>query len=138
MASQTAGRARTIQARAAAGQTWSGLARFARDAPLRRLGALRLIDERGQALAKTRQASFERARQDATYAWDASPISTARLCGLSLLGIGGRLETSMSCVGPSSFLSVSVARMYSMIELSHPTYIGQSPLPKGPVPLGWA
>jgi acetolactate synthase-1/2/3 large subunit len=34
---------------------------------------------RGTALAAARQKSLERARTDATYAWDATPISTARL-----------------------------------------------------------
>jgi acetolactate synthase I/II/III large subunit len=39
----------------------------------------RVFEERGRKLADTRQRLLERARGDATYAWDASPISTARL-----------------------------------------------------------
>jgi thiamine pyrophosphate-dependent acetolactate synthase large subunit-like protein len=39
----------------------------------------RVLDERGRKLAEARQKTFDRARADATYAWDASPISTARL-----------------------------------------------------------
>src|SRR5215211_8545733 len=36
------------------------------------------------------------------------------------------LVASMSCVGPSSFLRVSVARMKDMFVLSRPSYIGHS------------
>jgi thiamine pyrophosphate-dependent acetolactate synthase large subunit-like protein len=39
----------------------------------------RVFEERGRKLADARQRLLERARADATYAWDASPISTARL-----------------------------------------------------------
>jgi acetolactate synthase I/II/III large subunit len=35
---------------------------------------------RGAKLATARQQALEQARTDATYAWDASPISTARIC----------------------------------------------------------
>jgi acetolactate synthase I/II/III large subunit len=38
------------------------------------------LQRRGEALAKARQASLERARAEAAFGWDASPISTARLC----------------------------------------------------------
>jgi acetolactate synthase I/II/III large subunit len=34
---------------------------------------------RGKALAAASQAAFDRARRDASYAWDASPVTTARL-----------------------------------------------------------
>ena len=37
------------------------------------------IDERGKRLATASSAAMERARVDASYAWDAVPISTARL-----------------------------------------------------------
>lgn len=40
----------------------------------------RIFAERGAALAAASQASLDRSRLDATYGWDASPISTARLC----------------------------------------------------------
>jgi acetolactate synthase-1/2/3 large subunit len=39
----------------------------------------RAIDERGVRLAEASRAARERARTEATYAWDAVPISTARL-----------------------------------------------------------
>ena len=39
----------------------------------------RVISDRGRKAAAARAQAFERARTDATYAWDASPISTARL-----------------------------------------------------------
>jgi acetolactate synthase-1/2/3 large subunit len=39
----------------------------------------RVFQERGTKLAAERQKSLEQARNDAAYAWDASPISTARL-----------------------------------------------------------
>ena len=39
----------------------------------------RAIDDRGKTLASLSQTARDRARTDATYAWDAVPISTARL-----------------------------------------------------------
>jgi thiamine pyrophosphate-dependent acetolactate synthase large subunit-like protein len=39
----------------------------------------RFFQARGAKLAQARQAALDRLRTDATYAWDASPISTARL-----------------------------------------------------------
>jgi thiamine pyrophosphate-dependent acetolactate synthase large subunit-like protein len=39
----------------------------------------RAFDERGKKLADASQNAFDRARVDAGYAWDASPVSTARL-----------------------------------------------------------
>ena len=39
----------------------------------------RVFDERGKKLAETQANARDRARLEATYAWDASPISTARL-----------------------------------------------------------
>jgi acetolactate synthase-1/2/3 large subunit len=40
----------------------------------------RVGQERGAKLAKARQQSLELARTEATYGWDASPVSMARLC----------------------------------------------------------
>ncbi|HLY15753.1 MAG TPA: thiamine pyrophosphate-dependent enzyme [Bryobacteraceae bacterium] len=40
----------------------------------------RALQERGAKLAEAHRAMFEQARADAGYAWDASPISTGRLC----------------------------------------------------------
>ena len=39
----------------------------------------RVFDERGRRIADANRVTLERARQEATYGWDASPISTARL-----------------------------------------------------------
>ncbi|PYT12856.1 MAG: thiamine pyrophosphate-binding protein [Acidobacteria bacterium] len=39
----------------------------------------RAFEDRGKRLAAAHQQALERARTEATYAWDASPISTARL-----------------------------------------------------------
>ena len=39
----------------------------------------RVIDERGRRLAAASRAALERSRHDAAYAWDASPVTTARL-----------------------------------------------------------
>jgi acetolactate synthase-1/2/3 large subunit len=39
----------------------------------------RVLDERGKKIAAANVQSLERARTEAAYAWDASPISTARL-----------------------------------------------------------
>lgn len=38
------------------------------------------LQDRGARLAAARQQTLQKARDAATYAWDASPISTARLC----------------------------------------------------------
>ena len=40
----------------------------------------RALQDRGAKLAAAQQKALEQARTDATYAWDASPVSTARLC----------------------------------------------------------
>ena len=40
----------------------------------------RVFEERGARLAEARRGTIERARLAASYAWDASPVSTARLC----------------------------------------------------------
>ena len=40
----------------------------------------RIFDERGTGFAAARIKALDQARTEATYAWDASPISTARLC----------------------------------------------------------
>jgi thiamine pyrophosphate-dependent acetolactate synthase large subunit-like protein len=39
-----------------------------------------VAQERGKKLAAARQAALEQARTEATYGWDASPVSTGRLC----------------------------------------------------------
>ncbi|MBI2150208.1 MAG: twin-arginine translocation signal domain-containing protein [Acidobacteria bacterium] len=42
-------------------------------------GRGRVLEERGRQLAENKARQFQRARVDATYGWDASPITTARL-----------------------------------------------------------
>ena len=42
-------------------------------------GRKRALDERGRKIAAANAQSLERARTEATYGWDASPISTARM-----------------------------------------------------------
>jgi acetolactate synthase-1/2/3 large subunit len=39
----------------------------------------RVFEQRGQKLAETSRRTYERARADAAYAWDAAPVATARL-----------------------------------------------------------
>jgi acetolactate synthase-1/2/3 large subunit len=41
---------------------------------------MRALEDRGSKLAAAHDRALEQARTDATYAWDASPISTARVC----------------------------------------------------------
>jgi len=40
----------------------------------------RVFESRGAKLAEASRAALERARLEASYAWDASPVTTARLC----------------------------------------------------------
>ena len=40
----------------------------------------RALQDRGAKLATAHEQALEKARTDATYAWDASPVSTGRLC----------------------------------------------------------
>ena len=40
----------------------------------------RVFESRGAKLAEASRAALDRARLEASYAWDASPVSTARLC----------------------------------------------------------
>jgi acetolactate synthase-1/2/3 large subunit len=52
------------------------------DAVKRQLNAdrKRTLEERGAKLTVARQENLQRARDAASYAWDASPVTTARLC----------------------------------------------------------
>src|SRR5207245_11539809 len=42
-------------------------------------GRRRALDQRGRSRAAASRSALERARADAAYGWDASPITTARL-----------------------------------------------------------
>jgi thiamine pyrophosphate-dependent acetolactate synthase large subunit-like protein len=62
----------------------------------------RIFEERGRKLAADRQKLLERARAEATYAWDASPISTARLSAELWAQIK---DADWSLVSPVDFVS---------------------------------
>jgi len=62
----------------------------------------RVFEERGRKLATDRQRLLERARTEATYAWDASPISTARLSAELWAQIK---DADWSLVSPVDFVS---------------------------------
>jgi thiamine pyrophosphate-dependent acetolactate synthase large subunit-like protein len=70
----------------------------------------RLFDDRGRKLAETRQRLLERARADATYGWDASPISTARLSAELWAQIK---DTDWALVSPIEFVSRWPMRLWS-------------------------
>src|SRR5262249_60728976 len=53
---------------------------FKKDAKVVTLGSRDPYDARGKKLAAARLAVFEQAKSDATLGWDASPITTARMC----------------------------------------------------------
>lgn len=77
------------------------------------------LEQRGARLARTRQQILERARQDATYAWDASPVSTARLCAELWAQVQNE---DWSLVSDVSFLSRWPLRLWSFDK--HYQYIG--------------
>jgi acetolactate synthase-1/2/3 large subunit len=58
----------------------------------------RAFGERGAKLAKAKQDSQQKARADAAYAWDASPVSTARLCAELWQQIKGKDWSLVSAV----------------------------------------
>jgi acetolactate synthase I/II/III large subunit len=62
----------------------------------------RVFEERGRKLATDRQRLLERARTEATYGWDASPISTARLSAELWAQIK---DADWSLVSPVDFVS---------------------------------
>ena len=70
----------------------------------------RLFDDRGRKLADTRQRLLERARADATYGWDASPISTARLSAELWAQIK---DTDWALVSPIEFVSRWPMRLWN-------------------------
>jgi acetolactate synthase I/II/III large subunit len=60
----------------------------------------RAFQDRGTKLATARQADLEQARTDAAYAWDASPISIARMCAELWAVIKDEDWSLSSFVGP--------------------------------------
>jgi len=81
----------------------------------------RTYEERGRALAATRQRLLERARSDATFAWDASPISTARLSAELWAQIK---DSDWALVSPIDFVSRWPMRLWSFDKPYQ--YIGAS------------
>jgi len=82
------------------------------DAVKRRVTAerKRLFDDRGRKLADARLRLLERARSDATYGWDASPISTARLSAELWAQIK---DTDWALVSPIEFVSRWPMRLWN-------------------------
>jgi len=79
----------------------------------------RTFEARGAQLAKLRQQTLERDREAAACAWDASPISTARLCAELWNQIKGH---DWSLVSTTTFVSNWPQRLWNMDK--HYQYIG--------------
>jgi acetolactate synthase I/II/III large subunit len=87
----------------------------------RQLSASRrsLLAERGTKLAAAHEQSLQRARDAAAYAWEASPISTARLCAELWAQIKNE---DWSLVSNAVFISYWPLRLWSFEK--HYQYIG--------------
>jgi acetolactate synthase I/II/III large subunit len=73
-------------------------------------------EARGKKLAASHRADFERARVDATYGWDASPISTARLC----MEVWAQIkDEDWSLVSPTASVSYWPQRLWTMDKPYH-------------------
>jgi acetolactate synthase I/II/III large subunit len=73
-------------------------------------------EARGKKLAANHRADFERARVDATYGWDASPISTARLC----MEVWAQIKNEdWSLVSPTASVSYWPQRLWTMDKPYH-------------------
>ncbi len=84
-------------------------------------GRKRALDDRGAKLAAASRDALERTRAEATYAWDASPISTARLSAELWAQING---DDWSLVSDVPFVSRWPLRLWSFDK--HYQYIGGS------------
>ena len=74
------------------------------------------LEARGKKLAEFHKADFERARQDATYGWDASPVSTARLCA----EVWNQMrDEDWSMPSPTASLSYWPQRLWTMDKPWH-------------------
>ncbi len=81
----------------------------------------RTFRERGASLAVERQRLLDRARDAAAHGWDASPISTARLCA----ELWGQIKDSdWSLVSDASFVSTWPQRLWNFDQ--HYRFIGAS------------
>jgi acetolactate synthase I/II/III large subunit len=74
------------------------------------------FEARGKKLAGMHNADFERAREDATYGWDASPVSTARLCAEVWNQIK---DEDWSMASPTASLSYWPQRLWTMEKPYH-------------------
>src|SRR5437870_5815366 len=70
----------------------------------------RAYEDRGKAMVTARQRLLDRARSDATYAWDASPISTARLSAELWAQIK---DSDWALVSPIEFVSRWPMRLWN-------------------------
>lgn len=77
------------------------------------------FQDRGKRLAEAHQQAFERARSDATYGWDGSPITTARLSAEIWAQIN---DQDWSLVSDVAFLSRWPLRLWDFNK--HYQYIG--------------
>lgn len=81
----------------------------------------RAAQDRGVRLAKAHQHALEASRDAAAFAWDASPISTARLCA----ELWAQIENEdWSLVGATTFVSKWPQRLWSFDK--HYQYIGNA------------
>jgi len=79
------------------------------------------LDERGKKLAAAHKGALERTRADAAYGWEASPISTGRLC----MEIWNQIKNEdWSMVSPTNGISGWPTRLWDMQKHYH--HIGQS------------
>ena len=76
----------------------------------------RAFQDRGAKLAASHQEAQEKARADAAYAWDASPISTARLCAELWAQIKNE---DWSFVSESAFVSGWPQRLWDFSKHYH-------------------
>ncbi len=79
----------------------------------------RAFQDRGPRFAEARQQSLERAREAAAYGWDASPISTARLCAELWSQVKDR---DWSLVSATTFINNWPQRLWDFDK--HYQYIG--------------
>src|SRR6185436_7788676 len=81
----------------------------------------RVLRERGAALAGDRQRLLDQAREAAAHAWDASPISTARLCAELWAQIK---DADWSLVSDCAFVSNWPLRLWNAD--AHHRFVGAS------------
>ncbi|HXJ00507.1 MAG TPA: thiamine pyrophosphate-dependent enzyme [Micropepsaceae bacterium] len=74
------------------------------------------FETRGKKFAEMHKADFERARTDATYGWDASPVSTGRLCAEVWNQVK---DEDWSMASPTASLSYWPQRLWTMDKPYH-------------------